>query len=64
MHEKNRQYYNLKNDKTLIEKKLPTERDLEKFEEWRASKREELKRSSIGMVITFLIIVVIRKWFR
>lgn len=64
MHEKNRQYYNLKNNKTLIERRLPTERDLEKFEEWRISKREQLKRSSIGMIITFLIIVVVRNWFR
>ena len=64
MYEKNKQYYNLQNDKNLIERKMPTERDLEKFDEWKVSKREQLKNSSIGMSIIFPIIVVVRNRFR
>lgn len=64
MNEKNKQYYNLPNDKNLIERKMPTERDLEKFEEWKVSKREQLKNSCIGMSIILPIIVVVRNRFR
>jgi len=59
MNEKNKQYYNLQNFKNLIEAKTPTERDLEKFDEWKISKREELKKSCIGMLIIFPFVVVV-----
>jgi len=64
MNEKYKQYYNISNDKNLIERKVPTERDLERFEEWKVSKREEFKKSCIGMSIILPIIFVIRNWFR
>ena len=62
MNEKYKQYYNIQNDKNLIQKKMVTERDLQKFYEWRALKREQLKKSTLGMTITLLIIVAVRNW--
>ena len=64
MNEKYKQYYNIQNDKALIERKVPTERDLEKFNQWKVLKREQLKNTCLGMSIAFLIIVVIRNSFR
>lgn len=62
MNEKYKQYYNIQNDKNLIQKKMVTERDLQKFYEWRSLKREQLKKSTLGMTIILLIIVAVRNW--
>lgn len=59
MNEKFRQYYNLSNDKNLIDKKTPTEHDKEIFYGVRDLKREQFKKSLTGMTISLLIIIVI-----
>lgn len=59
MNEKFRQYFNVSNDKNLIDRKTPTEQDKEIFYGLRDLKREQFKKSLIGMTISLLIIVLI-----
>jgi len=59
MNDKVRQYYNVINDKNLLDKKNPTESDLAKFMILREAKRIQLKKSLIGASLTTLIMVPI-----
>ncbi len=59
MNEKFKQYYNLLNDKNLIDRKIPTEQDKEIFFGVIELKREEFKKALPGMTIAFLISIVI-----
>ena len=60
MNEKYQQYINVRNDKTLIERCIPTERDLLIFEDWKIMKREQLKKSAFGMLVVLLFIIIVR----
>lgn len=60
MNEKHQQYINVRNDKTLIDKGVPTEKDLLIFEDWKVFKRKELKKSAFGMLILVLFIAFLR----
>ena len=59
MNEKFRQYYNVLNDKSLIDTKTPTEQDENLFDQLIEMKREQYKKSFIGMTISLLIIIFI-----
>ena len=59
MNEKYRQYFNLTNDKNLINSRIPTEQEKEIFYRLRDLKREEFKKGLIAMTIILLFIVVI-----
>lgn len=59
MNEKYRQYFNVTNDKNLIDRKTPTEQDREIFCGAIELKREEFKKALSGMTIVFLISAII-----
>ena len=63
MNEKHKQYFNVTNDKKLIEKRMPTAKDLSIFEDWKVIKREQLKKTSINMIVILLFIIIVRNSF-
>ena len=63
MNEKHKQYFNVTNDKKLIEKRMPTAKDLSIFEDWKVIKREQLKKTSINMIVILLFIIILRNSF-
>lgn len=63
MNEKHQQYFNVTNDKKLIEKRIPTENDLSIFEDWKVIKREQLKKASIRMLVILFFIIIVRNSF-
>lgn len=59
MNEKHKQYYGVGNGKELIDRKNPTENDVQRFSEWSENKRKELKNSFPIKIISLLIFVIV-----